>query len=231
MDRRADEVRRLDREVVPVDILEHLQDTERADIFDKVEALRSSWNMSRSALDARLQLAAMYVDFHQSAADLEGELDQIEESLKGNADNMSDAQMEELERKWATLQPRYVNLTSTGKKFLEESRKIVDSYLDVPRACICIESIMEKFANKQFNVQQKYEHLVTTVTIEKEIRIEQEKRLEESTRVCIEKFLCIQKKIICSIRVFGSFLSDDTMGIQIQGTTIPGHHVRINQAD
>ncbi|XP_031789486.1 uncharacterized protein LOC100679567 isoform X4 [Nasonia vitripennis] len=182
LDRRADEVRRLDREVVPSDILEHLQDTERADIFDKVEALRSSWNMSRSALDARLQLAAMYVDFHQSAADLEGELDQIEESLKGNADNMSDVQMEDLERKWATLQPRYVNLTSTGKKFLEESRKIVDSYLDVPRACLCIESIMEKFANKQFNVQQKYEHLVTTVTIEKEIRIEQEKRLEESTR-------------------------------------------------
>ena len=124
LDKRADEVRRLDQEVLPGDILDHLQQSERADIFDKVEALRSSWNMSRNAIEARLQLASMYVDFHQSAADLERELDQIETDLKVNSDDMSDAQMDELEKKWTTLQPRYVNLTTTGKKFLDESAKV-----------------------------------------------------------------------------------------------------------
>ena len=61
--------------------------------------------------------------------------------------------------------------------------QIVDSYLDVPRACLCVGSIMEKFGNRQFTVTQTYEHIVTTVTIQKEIRIERQKRLEESTKV------------------------------------------------
>lgn len=124
LDRRADEVRRLDREVVPSDVLEHLQESERADVFDKVEALRNSWNMSRSAIEARLLLARMYVDFHRSATDLEGELNKIERDLKDHADDMSDEHMKELERKWATLQPRYANLTETGKRFLDESAKV-----------------------------------------------------------------------------------------------------------
>ena len=216
LDKKAEEIRRYDREVIPADVLNRLQDAERADIFDKIEAIRSSWTMSRSAVEARLQLAAMYYEFHKSAAELEAEMDRIEAELKSNADHMTDDKMNDLERRWATMQPCYSMLTSNGKKFLDESTKvtfflffssfkevyfgsrtlsffftillqIVDSYLDVPRACLCIGSIMDRFSNRQCSVNQNYESMVTTVTTKKELRIEQEKRLEESEKVCYIK--------------------------------------------
>lgn len=124
LDKRANDIRQLDEEVVPLEMMEILEDSERADIYDKVEALKSAWSMSRSALEARLQLAAMYVDFHRSAADFEVELDHLESDLKSHADDMTDDHMRDLERKWTSLQPRYTNLTTTGKKFLEDSAKV-----------------------------------------------------------------------------------------------------------
>jgi hypothetical protein len=124
LNKRSEEVYRLDREAIPGNVLDYLQDSERGEIFDKVEILRSSWNMSRRALEARLKLASMYVDFHQTASDLDGELDKIEGVLKEHADDMSDFRMNNLERNWAGLQPHYVNLTTTGKKFLDESTKV-----------------------------------------------------------------------------------------------------------
>lgn len=124
LDNRVSDIRRLEEEVVPLEVLDILQESERADIYDKVEALKSAWTMSRSALEVRLQLAAMYVEFHKSAADLEVDLDQLESDLKRHANDMTDEQMRDLERKWTTLQPRYTNLRSTGKKFLEDSAKV-----------------------------------------------------------------------------------------------------------
>lgn len=124
LDKRADEVRKMDRDTIPDEILDHLQESERADIFDKVEALRSSWSMSRSALEARLQLASMYVEFHEIATNVDGELDQFEAELKKHSADKNDDQIKDLEKRWTNLQPKYMELTSTGKKFLDESSKV-----------------------------------------------------------------------------------------------------------
>ncbi|XP_011496100.1 PREDICTED: coiled-coil domain-containing protein 141-like [Ceratosolen solmsi marchali] len=59
LDKRAHEVYQLEHEAIPGDVLEYLQETERRDIFGKIEALKSSWNMSRRALEARLKLASI----------------------------------------------------------------------------------------------------------------------------------------------------------------------------
>lgn len=129
--KRSDEVARLDREIVPADVVNNLEDSERRDVFEKIETLKNAWDVSRKTLEARIQLAQMYVEFHRSALDLERDLDNLEADFKGSADDMDDAKMNELERRWASLQPRYVQLTKNGRKFLDESNKV--GYFDAEK--------------------------------------------------------------------------------------------------
>lgn len=55
--------------------------------------------------------------------------------------------------------------------------------MDVPRACICVQMLLEKFANKQLTVTESWEKWRTTIEILREKRIEHERKIEESTRV------------------------------------------------
>lgn len=59
----------------------------------------------------------------------------------------------------------------------------MDLYLDVPRACLCVETTLERFSNRQFTITKTWENWQTAISILKERRVEKEKRLEESTKV------------------------------------------------
>lgn len=78
--------------------------------------------------------------------------------------------------------------------------QIDDPYLDVPRACICVQMLLEKFANKQLTVTESWEKWRTTIEILREKRIEHERKIEESTRVnlsnSIKIFLFLLSKFI-----------------------------------
>lgn len=93
--------------------------------------------------------------------------------------------------------------------------------MDVPRACICVQMLLEKFANKQLTVTESWEKWRTTIEILREKRIEHERKIEESTRVnlsnSIKIYLFLLSKrnlfIISQILFNCLFLSDDGMGV------------------
>lgn len=93
--------------------------------------------------------------------------------------------------------------------------------MDVPRACICVQMLLEKFANKQLTVTESWEKWRTTIEILREKRIEHERKIEESTRVnlsnSIKIFLFLLSKrnlfIISQILFNCLFLPDDGMGV------------------
>lgn len=57
----------------------------------------------------------------------------------------------------------------------------------MPRACICVQMLLEKFANKQLTVTESWEKWRTTIEILREKRIEHERKIEESTKVQISR--------------------------------------------
>lgn len=57
-----------------------------------------------------------------------------------------------------------------------------DAYLDIPRARLCVETTLERFANRQLTVTESWENWQTTVVTTRERRIEHERRIEESTK-------------------------------------------------
>lgn len=124
LQRKAAEVERLDRDVFPPEILRVLDDAEQKDIGLKIEALRQSWILSKKVLETRLRLGAIYVDFHQAALQLEGELDDFEDGIKRSAENPSECRVQELEEKWEAMQPKYSKLMGYRKQFMEDSEEV-----------------------------------------------------------------------------------------------------------
>ncbi|XP_051161941.1 muscle M-line assembly protein unc-89 isoform X2 [Leptopilina boulardi] len=182
LERKSFEVQMIDCNVMQMDIFPNLDAIVQRDIDDKMEALRNSWILSKKALEARVRLGSLYVDFHQAATTLDDELNLFEIDLKNNAENLNQMKCDQLEEKWRNLQPYYLRLTAAGKSFLDEGEKIMDSYLDVPRACLCVETTLERFSNRQFTITKTWENWQTAISILKERRVEKEKRLEESTK-------------------------------------------------
>ncbi|KAL7299328.1 hypothetical protein TKK_0007906 [Trichogramma kaykai] len=180
LNKKEEEVNRLDQQVIQSNILQHLQEQEHAEVLDKLRTLQNSWIMARSTLEGRLQLASMYFEFHKSAAELETEMDQIEYEIRQNTDYMSEEKISNLEKQWEKMQPSYSNLTTIGKQFLDESTKVVDSYLDVPRARLSAGSIIEKLSNRQYLITQSYESMNTKVALKKEIIKKQMQRYAET---------------------------------------------------
>ncbi|XP_033210464.1 titin isoform X2 [Belonocnema kinseyi] len=182
LEKKSFEVQMIDQNISQADMHSHLEKSEQRDIDEKMKELRNAWLVSKKSLEARIQLGSLYADFHQAATNLENELNSLEADLKNNADNLDDEKMAQLEQRWRTLQPYYLRLTATGKAFLDEGEKINDAYLDVPRACLCVETTLERFSNRQFTVTKTWENWQNTITILKERLVEREKKLEESTR-------------------------------------------------
>lgn len=61
--------------------------------------------------------------------------------------------------------------------------QVDDSYLDISRACLCVQNLLKKFANRQLVVTESWEKWQTTIEIAKQMRIEHERKVEESTKV------------------------------------------------
>lgn len=181
--------------------------SQKQEVEERVESLRDSWLESRNSVEFRVKLSSHFVEFHEAATRLSAEVDSLEGEFKKNSENLDNEKIEALEKRWNDLQPLYVKLTNSGAKFLAESdrvsrRRIIymqiktrryaltrlflqsnDAYLDVPRARLCVQTILERFANRQLTVTESWENWQTTIVTTRERRIEQERRVAESTRV------------------------------------------------
>ena len=104
--------------------------------------------------------------------------------------------------------------------------QIDDPYLDVPRACICVQTLLEKFANRQLTMTESWEKWRTTIEILREKRIEHQRRVEESTRVSTHVFSFTIRNprfiIACP------FISPDNgMGFQIHRAIVSSDNVPV----
>ncbi|XP_066595731.1 uncharacterized protein [Prorops nasuta] len=179
LEEKTHEVDTLGFEILPIN--ERLDESQKSDIDANIMELQNSWKKCKNLVAVRIKLGASYAEFHESAENLDKEIDLIQKELK-DVTLLSENHVQQLELKWKTLQPLYTKLTKYGKKFLDEASMVDDPYLDVPRACLCVQSLLEKFANKQITVTESYEKWQTATHILKQRIEEHERRVKESTR-------------------------------------------------
>ncbi|XP_066996542.2 titin isoform X1 [Anabrus simplex] len=161
-------------------ILEHLNDEQRTDIDEKVDALHSHWLNLKNILENRIDLATLYVKFHTLAVNLATEFDAIEEDLRTNPDGINEDIMREVEQKWLHIQQSYAQLCNFGKSFIDESSKVGDPYLDIKRASLCVETLLEHFGSRQLVITDSWQTWQTSITIEREFKVSWERNMTES---------------------------------------------------
>lgn len=105
-------------------ILEFLDDEQREDVDQKVDALHSHWLNLKSLLESRIDLAVIYVKFHSLAVQLASEFDAAEEEFKKSSDGVSEDTIRHVEQKWLSIQQLYSQLTNVEKNFTEDASKV-----------------------------------------------------------------------------------------------------------
>ena len=109
-------------------ILEFLDDEQREDVDQKVDALHSHWLNLKSMLETRIDLALLYVKFHTLAVELANEFDAAEEEFRKSTDGSNEDRVRSIEQKWLSIQQFYSQLTNVGKTFIEEASKVCDCF-------------------------------------------------------------------------------------------------------
>ncbi|XP_048515729.1 titin isoform X3 [Athalia rosae] len=201
-------------------VIEYLDEIQRRDVDQKVDDLHNHWLKLKNLVDARIELGSIYVKFHTVVSELASEIDSVEEELRKTSPEGTDQDMvKRLEKKWMALQPLYLQLTASGKHFLDASRNIVDPYLDIPRTCLCVETILEQFANRQLIVTESWESWQSTLTIIEELRIQREKIIDQSgqTLTSISK---LEGEIYPVITSDSPKASDILKDLEVSRTTI-----------
>ncbi|XP_046401656.1 titin isoform X2 [Ischnura elegans] len=162
-------------------ILEWLDGEQRTDISCKASALRLQWVDLRSRLESRIDLCTPYVAFHSLATRLTKEIDSAEEGFRekqqrreGNGDEM------DAEQRWLSIQQLFLQLSNTGKNFLQDAEKATDPYLDIKRACLCVQTILEHLGSRQLMVNEAWEAWQQRITIQREFQVQWEKTMAES---------------------------------------------------
>ncbi|XP_063235498.1 titin isoform X2 [Bacillus rossius redtenbacheri] len=157
-------------------ILEHLDDERREDADRKVDALHSQWVGLKALLEARVDLAATYARFHELAERLGAQLDALERELQGAGEDSA----RDVEQEWLGIEELYDQLSSTGKTFLAEASKVRDPYLDVKRACLCVETLLGQLGGRQLTVQRSWQTWQSSVVVEREFQELWERHMTES---------------------------------------------------
>ncbi|XP_014601997.1 PREDICTED: uncharacterized protein LOC106785786 isoform X2 [Polistes canadensis] len=180
LEKRNNEVEHLEFEILP--IRERLDDSQKREFQTKIVELQNSWSKTKNIVARRIDFGYLYVQFHEIIDELRNKIETFENNLENCNDLLNESKIEDLINKWKTLQPIYLRLSNSGKVFLDEAAKINDPYLDVTRACLCVQTLLEIFANRQLTITESWEKWQTTIKTLKERRIEHERKIEESTR-------------------------------------------------
>lgn len=76
-------------------------------------------------------------------------------------------------------------------EILEDSQflffmQVGDPYLDIKRACLCVETVLEHFGGRHLTLSQSWETLESSITVEREFRILWDKAMADSSKVCLK---------------------------------------------
>ncbi|XP_076636076.1 uncharacterized protein LOC143349064 isoform X2 [Colletes latitarsis] len=212
LERRTEEVEHLEFDVLPV--RERLEQPQRLDLQSKVAELQDSWVKTKDLVASRIGLGTTYWQFHEDVENLSREIECIDGELTRHTEVFNEVKVEELERRWRDLQPVYLKLTADGKAFLEAALKVDDPYLDVQRACLCVQTLLDKFANKQIQLKR----ITSEILMEK--RIEYERKIEESTKT-LETVTKFSEQLYPVIKTQSSETADILQDLQSSKLRVP----------
>ncbi|RLU22075.1 hypothetical protein DMN91_006455 [Ooceraea biroi] len=175
------EVDHLELEILP--IVGRLDESQRYELQSKIKKLEDEWTKTKITVAKRIELGTIYIQFHEIVEELNTEMDSIDNELKKCEGALDEAKINDVERRWKSLEPLYKKLDNRAKAFLDETSNVDDSYLNVSRACLCVQTLLEKFANRQLVVMESWEKWQTTIEITRQRRIECERKIEESRKI------------------------------------------------
>ncbi|KAK3921141.1 Muscle M-line assembly protein unc-89, partial [Frankliniella fusca] len=161
-------------------ILEQVEDEQRIEIDQKVDALHNLWLHLKQSLECRIDLSAQYLEFHEKAVQLAEQLDSLEDCLRNSGSSQEQQQI--VEEQWKNIQQTHRDVKNLAHSFIGEAEKALDPYLDTKRAILCLETLLEHFSGRQITISESKETWQKSVTIEKETRVQWQNILMESTR-------------------------------------------------
>ncbi|XP_071560873.1 uncharacterized protein [Temnothorax nylanderi] len=180
LENKSEEVDHLELEILP--IIERLDEIQKYELQLKIKNLQDEWTKTKIAMVKRIELGIIYIQFYEIVEKLTHEMDSIDNELKKHDNVLDEAMFNELENRWKSFESFYKKVDNHAKAFLNEANNIDDCYLDVSQACLCVQTLLEKFANRQLVMTESWEKLQTTVQIMRQRRMECDQKVEECTK-------------------------------------------------
>ncbi|KAL6255449.1 hypothetical protein P5V15_013784 [Pogonomyrmex californicus] len=180
LESKNEEIDHLKLEILP--IIEQLEETQKYELRSKMQNLENEWTKTKIALIKRIELDTIYINFHETVEELIHEMSSFNNELKKYETVLNESKIDELEKRWKSFEPFHEKLDNHAKAFLNEANNIDDSYLDVSRAYLCVQTLLEKFASRQLILTESWKKWQTSIQITRQRRIECEQKIEESTK-------------------------------------------------
>lgn len=122
LENKSEEVDHLELEILP--IIERLDETQKYELRSKIKNLEDEWAKIKIAVLKRIDLGTIYIQFHEIVEELTNEMDYIDNELKKCETILDETRIDELERKWKSLEPLYKKLDDRAKAFLGEADNV-----------------------------------------------------------------------------------------------------------
>ncbi|XP_012061613.1 PREDICTED: uncharacterized protein LOC105624873 [Atta cephalotes] len=188
LENKSEEVDHLELEILP--IIERLDEIQKYELQLKIKNLEDEWTKTKITIVKRIKLNSLYIQFYEIVNELTYEMDFIDNELKKHEDVLDEARFNEIEERWKSFESLYKKLDNHAKTFLNEINNIDDFYLNVSQACVCVQTLLEKFVNRQLIIIEWRKKWQITVQVIRQRRMECEQKIEESkeTLAWITKF-------------------------------------------
>ncbi|XP_037089116.1 titin-like isoform X2 [Pollicipes pollicipes] len=185
--------------IVP-DMAGKLDRHQAKDLELKAGDLRTQWTTLQQMIEVRLDVARLYVRFHQQAEKLQASLDELTAALSGG--QLGEEEMRQVEDKWMTMQQQYHQLAAVGQRFLDKTHQVRDPYLELPPARGCVEAILERLKDAHLTITEHYERVqLTTTTIKRYQR--QWERCQRDVQKVEESVSCLESELYPILRESG----------------------------
>jgi hypothetical protein len=153
----------------------------------KGDVLHDTWKRLGRAMADRVELMQAYVRLHGLAMAVQEAWDDVETRCQQlDVDEEPSAAIRQVEEIWLDGQQKYLQLSQLGRNFMADALKVFylkfipaifqlhesgqtffqisDRYLDVRKACLCVESLLEYLGGRQLTVHRVQETWIETVT-------------------------------------------------------------------
>lgn len=103
-------------------ILNEIEDDQRKDIDQKVDAIHNHWIELKNIVENRVDLVRILIQFLKLAESLSNMFNYLENVLKNVPE---EEKMNQLNNIWSKVQPAYAQLKSEGERFIDETSKVI----------------------------------------------------------------------------------------------------------